>query len=81
VGGVAVAAGPSLGGLLVQQAGWRWVFLVNLPIGLLVALAGRRLLREHRDPAGGRPDAFGAVLLTGGIGTLTLAIVKTPGWG
>jgi EmrB/QacA subfamily drug resistance transporter len=81
VGGIAVAAGPSLGGLLVQQAGWRWAFLINLPIGLLVALASRRLLVEHRDPAGGRPDAVGAALLTGGIGALTLAIVKTPDWG
>lgn len=81
VGGVAVAAGPSLGGLLVEQAGWRWAFLVNLPIGLLVALAGRRLLTEHRDPTGSRPDVLGAALLTGGIGTLTLAIVKTPDWG
>jgi MFS family permease len=77
VGGIAVAAGPSLGGLLVQQAGWRWAFLINLPIGLVVALAGRRLLTEHRDPTGGRPDALGAALLTGGIGALTLAIVKT----
>ena len=81
VGGIAVAAGPSLGSLLVQQAGWRWAFLINLPIGLLVPLAGRRLLVEPRDPTGGRPDAVGAALLTGGIGALTLAIVKTPDWG
>jgi len=81
VGGIAVAAGPSLGGLLVQQAGWRWAFLINLPIGLAVALAGRRVLTERRDPDGGRPDALGAALLTGAIGALTLAIVKVPEWG
>ena len=47
-GAVAAAVGPSLGGILVDQAGWRWAFFVNLPIGLAVVPA-RRLLHEFRD--------------------------------
>jgi EmrB/QacA subfamily drug resistance transporter len=80
VGGVAAASGPSIGGLLVQ-AGWRWVFIVNVPIGLGAMLAGARLLREVRDRSGARPDLVGAALFTGGIGALTLAIVKGQSWG
>ena len=80
VGGAAAAAGPPIGGLLVE-ASWRWVFLVNLPLGLAALAWGARVLREARDPAGGRPDGLGAALLAGGIGALALAIVKGPAWG
>jgi EmrB/QacA subfamily drug resistance transporter len=80
VGGVAAAAGPPLGGLLVQ-AGWRWVFIVNLPVGIGAFLSAARLVRETRDPSGARPDALGAGLFTLAIGSLTLAIVKGPSWG
>ena len=45
VGGVAAAAGPPIGGLLVQ-AGWRWVFIVNVPIGIAAFVAASRLLRR-----------------------------------
>jgi EmrB/QacA subfamily drug resistance transporter len=80
VGGVAAAAGPPVGGLLVQ-AGWRWVFIVNVPIGLAALVAAKRLLREVREEAGVRPDILGAGLFTAGIGALTLAIVKGHDWG
>src|SRR5207253_4641444 len=80
-GAIAAAAGPPVGGLLVQ-ASWRWVFLVNLPVGIVTAFAAVRVLRETRDPAGGeRPDLPGAVVLVAGIAALTLAIVKGPDWG
>jgi EmrB/QacA subfamily drug resistance transporter len=80
-GAVAAAAGPPIGGLLVQ-ASWRWVFLVNLPIGLLTAVLAARVLSESRDPEGKRfPDLAGAALLVIASGALMLAIVKGPEWG
>jgi MFS family permease len=80
VGGVAAAAGPPIGGLLVQ-AGWRWVFIVNVPIGLGALIASVGLLREVRDREGVRPDLIGAGLFTGAVGALTLGIIKAPQWG
>jgi EmrB/QacA subfamily drug resistance transporter len=80
-GAVAAAAGPPLGGLLVQ-ASWHWVFLVNVPVGLISAFVGARVLTESRDPAVSRlPDLAGALGLTAGVGVLTLALVKGPAWG
>jgi EmrB/QacA subfamily drug resistance transporter len=79
-GGVAAAAGPPLGGLLVQ-ADWRLVFLVNVPIGLVGLVAGLRTLCERREPAARRPDALGALLLMAAVAALVLAIVKGEEWG
>src|SRR3954463_9622286 len=82
IGGVAAAAGPSLGGLLIEWTDWRLVFFVNLLIGAAVLVPARRLLRETRDPdRGAVPDALGIVLLAGGVGALALAIVQAPDWG
>ncbi len=80
-GAVAAAAGPSLGGLLVDWQGWRAVFFVNLLIGLPTLVPARRLLRESREPAARLPDVFGAGLLAAGVGALSLAIIKGPDWG
>jgi EmrB/QacA subfamily drug resistance transporter len=80
IGGIAAAAGPPLGGLLVA-ASWRWVFLVNVPFGLLSLIIGTRVLREIRHPETIRPDFLGAGLLTMGVASLVAAIVKGPDWG
>jgi EmrB/QacA subfamily drug resistance transporter len=80
-GAVAAAAGPSLGGLLVEWQGWRAVFFVNLLIGLPALIPARRLLRESREPRTIFPDALGALLLATGVATLVLAIVEGPAWG
>jgi Major Facilitator Superfamily len=81
VGAVGAAAGPPLGGLLVQ-ASWRWVFLVNLPLGALSIWYAARKLTESRDPAArGLPDIAGTAALMVGIGALTLALVKGRDWG
>jgi EmrB/QacA subfamily drug resistance transporter len=80
-GAVAAAAGPSLGGLLVDWQSWRWVFFVNLFIGIPALVPARRLLRESREPRAALPDALGAALLTAGVGTLALAVVQGPEWG
>jgi EmrB/QacA subfamily drug resistance transporter len=80
-GGIAAALGPPLGGLLVE-ASWRWVFLINLPIGIAAAIAATRVLRESSDPEHARkPDALGAALLTASVAALALGLVKAPDWG
>jgi EmrB/QacA subfamily drug resistance transporter len=81
VGGVAAALGPPIGGLLVE-ASWRWVFLVNLPIGLAALWAATRVLREVRESeASPRPDLVSAVMFAVAIGALALGIVKGEDWG
>ena len=81
VSGVAAAAGQPVGGLLVQ-AGWRWVFIVNVPIGIaFFAIALRTLVNRRDEHARGRPDVIGAGLFTVGIGALILAIVQGESWG
>jgi EmrB/QacA subfamily drug resistance transporter len=80
IGGLAASLGPVVGGLLVA-ASWRWVFLVNVPIGIAAVLVGwRRLPRVEGHPVP-RPDALGAVLVTAGVAVLTLGLVKGNDWG
>ena len=79
-GGIAAAAGPPLGGLLVQ-ADWRLVFLVNVPVGLAGLVLGMRTLTERREATGVRPDVLGAAALIVAIGALVVAIVKGGDWG
>jgi EmrB/QacA subfamily drug resistance transporter len=81
VGAMAAAAGPTIGGLLVS-ASWRWVFLVNVPIGIVSAVVAARVLREHRNDASDRrPDLIGALFLTAAIAALALGLVEGPDWG
>jgi MFS family permease len=68
------ASGWVLGGLLSGLLGWRWVFLVNLPLCLAAAGLAPRVLPEWRDPSPPRPDVPGAVLATGGLAALVLAL-------
>jgi EmrB/QacA subfamily drug resistance transporter len=79
---LAAGLGPSVGGVLVDVAGWRAAFLVNVPIGVAAIVLARRTLVESRAP-GKRtlPDLGGAVLLAGAIGALVLGVVKGPDWG
>jgi EmrB/QacA subfamily drug resistance transporter len=80
VGAVAAAAGPPIGGLLVE-ASWRLVFLVNVPVGLAAVYFSLRVLRESRDPDQTRPDLAGTVIFAVSIGLLALGLVKAPDWG
>jgi EmrB/QacA subfamily drug resistance transporter len=78
--GVGAAAGPPIGGLLVE-ASWRWIFLINLPLGLFALVRSAQIVPEIRDPEGGRfPDLLGSLLLMVAIGSLTLGLVKGPDW-
>lgn len=78
----APALGPVLGGLLVTDASWRWVFYVNVPIGLVAVTFGVLFLHEHREPAAGRFDARGFVLAGAGLGAVMYALSEAPshGW-
>jgi EmrB/QacA subfamily drug resistance transporter len=76
VGALAVATGPSLGALIVAGPGWRWAFYLNLPIGALAYLWGRRVLP---NPHAARvqsehPDYLGALILSLAVAAITLAI-------
>jgi EmrB/QacA subfamily drug resistance transporter len=80
ISGLAAALGPVIGGLLTQFD-WRWIFLINVPAGLVALAAGARALpggTARRDAS--RPDLLGAALLTAGIAALALGVVKTDGW-
>jgi MFS family permease len=81
-----LALGPALGALLVTSAGWRWVFLVNVPVGIAGMTAGRFLLMRtrHRTPLG-RFDGAGLVLLALASAALLLSLsgvsgLGMPGW-
>ncbi|MGY0489110.1 MFS transporter [Streptomyces sp. WG-D5] len=75
----AAAAGPSLGGILVDAAGWRSVFLVNVPLGLAL-IAGIRAVRAPAHSGAGLPDPLGTLLLTVGTGLLVLGVTQGREW-
>src|SRR5690606_9769632 len=72
-GGVAGALGPFLGGWLIDAAGWRSIFFINVPLVLVVVLVSRRHVPESRDPeAAPRLDIPGALVIAVSLGALTL---------
>jgi len=78
-GAAAAAVGPSLGGLLVEAFSWHAVFLINVPIGIALVIAGARVFRPA-PATGGMPDLVGTLLLVLGIGGLTLGITNGTSW-
>jgi EmrB/QacA subfamily drug resistance transporter len=82
IGALAVATGPSLGAVLITGFGWRAAFYVNLPVGLVAWLLGRRVL-PHTQGSGSTssPDYPGVLLLSGALALLVLAISEGPSWG
>ncbi|HXX70402.1 MAG TPA: MFS transporter [Polyangiaceae bacterium] len=69
--GLGISLGPTLGGMIAEHFGWRWIFYVNVPLGALGVLASLAMLRSERTAVGGRLDVAGAVLLAVGIGAMT----------
>src|SRR5215211_5770291 len=73
LGGVAAAIGPLLGGYLVEAVSWRAIFLINIPLGVFVAIAATRHVPETRDPmARGPLDVLGAALAAAILGVIAL---------
>ncbi|HET7488441.1 MAG TPA: MFS transporter [Acidimicrobiales bacterium] len=84
LGGVAGAVGPLVGGLLVDGPGWRWAFLVNLPVAAAVVVCARRAVPESRDPHAARGlDGRGAALAVAGLAGATWSLNEAArrGWG
>jgi EmrB/QacA subfamily drug resistance transporter len=80
IGGLAAALGPLVGGVLVTIS-WRWIFVVNVPIGVAAILIGWWKLPRVEGHDVPRPSPWAALLVTCGIGALTFAIVKVNDWG
>ncbi|MER6424122.1 MFS transporter [Streptomyces sp. NPDC001137] len=82
VGAGGGAAGGLVGGVLVDGLSWRWVLLINVPVGALVLAGSMRWLAESRNGDGRRLDLPGALLVTAGLGTLAYGISQTEaeGW-
>lgn len=76
--GISMAAGPLVGGLLVESVGWRAIFWVNLPVGLAALLLTLRFVPESRAPKARRPDPVGQVLVIALFGALTYSIIEAP---
>lgn len=75
--GVAAALGPFLGGWLVEEGGWRWVFLINAPVAVLVVVIALRHVPQTRGtPGTTRLDLLGAALLAGALGVLTYGLTS-----
>jgi EmrB/QacA subfamily drug resistance transporter len=84
MGGVGGSAGVLLGGILIQAFDWPAVFIINVPVGIAVLIAGRRLIpREGAVAKERKLDVPGAVLISGGLTAIVYGIVRTDslGWG
>jgi MFS family permease len=73
-----MAAGPLVGGLLVQSVSWRAIFWINLPVGLAALLLTLRFVPESRAPKARRPDPVGQLLVIALFGALTYGIIEAP---
>ena len=76
VNGAAAAAGPIIGGLLTAHFGWRWIFLVNLPVSVVAVALTLLVVRESRDPHPPRVDVPGMVSFTVAAAALTYALIR-----
>ena len=80
--GAAVAVGPLAGGVLTSWLSWRWIFLVNVPIGIAAVVITVARVRESKDPELGSIDPLGLALLTGGLFCLVFGLIEgnKHGW-
>jgi EmrB/QacA subfamily drug resistance transporter len=79
-----LALGPIIGGAIVEVWSWHWIFLINVPIGIVAILGAQAVLRESRDESGhAATDIPGTIVVTGAIASLTWGLIEagTRGWG
>ncbi|MEV6107997.1 MFS transporter [Streptomyces sp. NPDC051940] len=80
--GASTAAGPIVGGLLVEHVSWESVFFINVPVGVLALALGLFILKDHRAEHAPRSfDVLGIALLSGAMFSLVWALIKAPVWG
>ncbi|MET8564831.1 MFS transporter [Streptomyces flaveolus] len=80
--GASTAAGPILGGVLVEHVNWQSVFFINVPVGALALLLGTMILLDHRAENAPRSfDLLGIALLSAAMFCLVWALIKAPAWG
>src|SRR5215467_4988282 len=79
--GLALAAGPTIGGLLVDAAGWRSIFVLVIPVCALVMLFALRYVPDSRDPKGRALDPIGQALAIVALGSLAFVTIEGPHWG
>jgi EmrB/QacA subfamily drug resistance transporter len=77
-----IALGPTVGGVLTETLGWRWIFLANVPVGALAIFLTRRYVEESSDPGDRTFDGVGQGLFAVGVGALSYALIEAPhdGW-
>jgi EmrB/QacA subfamily drug resistance transporter len=80
ISALAVATGPSLGSVLIDAGGWRWAFLVNLPVLAVVLVVTRRVVSES-VVGGPPPDLLGVALLSLAVAAVALGITQGEAWG
>ena len=76
VAGLATVAGPTLGGVLVTYASWRWIFIVNVPIGLVVLVMTFAFIPDARMERQHKLDLLGVAIATAGLFCLTFALIE-----
>ncbi len=81
IAAIGLAIGPTLGGVITDTIGWRWIFFVNPLIGGAAIVLTYLFVAESRDPVGHSFDPVGQLLFIVGIGAFTYALVQAPVWG